>query len=214
MSKNMEIYERVRAVPKEAQKTIGGGRLKGMTDINPMWRIKTLTENFGPCGVGWYYEITDRWLENSMASDEITANVKINLYVHIGEEWSKPIQGVGGSMFVSKEKGGIYTDDECYKKALTDAISVSCKALGFGADIYWSKDTTKYTDPKKENPENIVESIKERETWRGKVLELAHEKGIDTKELSKDYGLKRDTSVERFKEVYADLKGESNEAAK
>lgn len=214
MSKNMEIYERVRAVPKEAQKTIGGGRLKGMTDINPMWRIKTLTENFGPCGVGWYYEITDRWLETSMASDEITANVKINMYVRIGEEWSKPIQGVGGSMFISREKGGIYTDDECYKKALTDAISVSCKALGFGADIYWSKDTTKYTDPKKENPENIVESIKERETWRGKVLELAHEKGIDPKELSKDYGLKRDTSVERFKEVYEDLKGEGDEAAK
>lgn len=213
MSKNMEIYERVRAVPKEAQKTIGGGRLKGMTDINPMWRIKTLTENFGPCGVGWYYEITDRWLENSMASDEITANVKINLYVHIGEEWSKPIQGVGGSMFVSKEKGGIYTDDECYKKALTDAISVSCKALGFGADIYWSKDTTKYTDPKKENPENIVESIKERETWRGKVLELANEKGIKAAELSKDYKLGKDTTVERFKEVYADLKGEADEKA-
>lgn len=213
MSKNMEIYERTRAVPKEAQKTIGGGRLKGMTDINPMWRIKTLTENFGPCGVGWYYEIIDRWLETSMASDEITANVKINLYVHIGEEWSKPIQGVGGSMFVSKEKGGIYTDDECYKKALTDAISVSCKALGFGADIYWSKDTTKYTDPKKENPENIVESIKERETWRAKVLELAHEKGIDPSELSKDYKLERTTTAERFKEVYTDLKGEEDEKA-
>lgn len=213
MSKNMEIYERTRAVPKEAQKTIGGGRLKGMTDINPMWRIKTLTENFGPCGVGWYYEITDRWLETSMASDEITANVKINLYVRIGEEWSKPIQGVGGSMFVSKEKGGIYTDDECYKKALTDAISVSCKALGFGADIYWSKDTTKYADLKKENPENIVESIKERETWRAKVLELAHEKGIDPSELSKDYKLERTTTAERFKEVYADLKGEEDEKA-
>lgn len=214
MKSSMELYEQVRVVPKEAQKTIGGGRLKGMTDINPMWRIKTLTEQFGPCGRGWYYEITDTWMENSMASDEITANVRINLYVNIDGEWSKPIQGIGGSMFIAKEKSGIYTDDECYKKALTDAISVACKALGFGADIYWSKDTTKYTDPKKENPDNIVESIKERETWRGKVLELAHEKGIDPKELSKDYGLKRDTSVERFKEVYADLKGENNEAAK
>ena len=34
-----------------------------MTDINPVWRMKTLTEQYGPCGIGWYYEITDRWTE-------------------------------------------------------------------------------------------------------------------------------------------------------
>ena len=28
--------------------------------------------------------------------------------------------------------------------ALTDAISVACKALGFGANVYWDKDRTKY----------------------------------------------------------------------
>ena len=60
---NLRIYNAVRAVPKEAQKPIGAGRLKGMTDINPMWRIKCLTEQFGVCGFGWYYDITDMWLE-------------------------------------------------------------------------------------------------------------------------------------------------------
>lgn len=30
--------------------------------------------------------------------------------------------------------------------AYTDALSVACKALGIGADIYWSKDKTKYTN--------------------------------------------------------------------
>ena len=52
---NLELYEKFRAVPQEAQKAIGGGRLKGMTDINPMWRLKVLTEQFGPCGIGWKY---------------------------------------------------------------------------------------------------------------------------------------------------------------
>ena len=56
---NLEIYNKVRQVPESAQKTIKGGRLKGMTDINPMWRIKTLTDLFGPCGIGWYYEVKD-----------------------------------------------------------------------------------------------------------------------------------------------------------
>ena len=45
---NMNLYEAFRAVPKDAQKTIGAGKLKGFTDINPMWRIKLLTETFGP----------------------------------------------------------------------------------------------------------------------------------------------------------------------
>ena len=29
--------------------------------------------------------------------------------------------------------------------ALTDAISVACKALGFAANIYWDNDKTKYS---------------------------------------------------------------------
>ena len=49
---NLEIYNSIRNVPQEAQKPIEGGRLKGKTDINPMWRIKALTEQFGPVGIG------------------------------------------------------------------------------------------------------------------------------------------------------------------
>ena len=148
---NLELYEKFRKVPETAKKNITGGRLSGMTDINPMWRIKTLTEEFGVCGFGWYYEIVDQWLETTMAKDEITANVKINLYVKRGEEWSKPIVGIGGSMLVANEKKGLYVNDECYKMALTDAISVACRSLGIGADVYWAKDNTKYNDGKKEN---------------------------------------------------------------
>lgn len=151
---NLEIYESVRAVPKEAQKEIKGGRLNGMTDINPMWRIKKLTEEFGPCGIGWKYEVVNKWLETAMAKDEITANVEIKLYYKWKGEWSEPVPGIGGSMLVAAEKKGLYVNDECYKMALTDAISVACKSLGMGADIYWQKDNTKYNDQKRENVHN------------------------------------------------------------
>lgn len=202
----LKIYDAVRSVPEDAQKIIRGGRLNGMTNINPMWRIKKLTEQFGACGFGWYYDIKKMWLENSMASDEIVANVEIDLYVKIGDEWSKPIRGVGGSMFLAQEKNGLHTDDEAYKKALTDAISVACKALGMGADIYWDSDSTKYD--RTADREEVVGSIKERETWRWKVLEMALKKGISNEELSKDYNLTKSTTAERFKEVYKDLGGE------
>jgi hypothetical protein len=140
---NLEIYNRVRSCPPEAMKTIGAGRLKGMSDINPMWRIKMLTEVFGMCGTGWYYEITKQWSET--IGNEITAFVNISLYVKQDGEWSMPIQGTGGSKLATMEKNGQYVSDECYKMALTDAISVACKALGMAADVYYNKDQTKYT---------------------------------------------------------------------
>lgn len=151
---NLDLYEKVRSVPDSAKKTIKGGRISGMTDINPVWRIKVLTEQFGPCGIGWYYIPTRQWLET--AGNEIAAFVNIELYIKVDGEWSKPIAGNGGSMFASKEKSGIYVSDECYKMATTDAISVACKELGIGADVYWDSDRTKYN--KQNNPDLINES--------------------------------------------------------
>lgn len=139
---NLSVYNKYREVPKEAQKPIQGGRMKGKTDINPMWRIKALTEQFGPCGIGWYYAPVKKWLE--VCGDEVAAFVDIELFVKVDGEWSKPISGTGGSMLVAKEKAGPFVSDECYKMATTDAISVACKQLGFGADIYWGADRSKY----------------------------------------------------------------------
>lgn len=145
MADNLKLYNQFREVPKDAQKTITGGRLNGKTDINPMWRIKALTEAFGACGFGWWYEITDKHLERTELG-EVAAFVDIALYYVIDGQTSKPVYGTGGSAFIAKEKAGLYVSDECYKMALTDAISVACKALGIGADVYWNKDATKYTN--------------------------------------------------------------------
>jgi hypothetical protein len=149
---NLGIYESVRQVPPFAQREIQAGRLKGKTDINPMWRIKALTEQFGPCGIGWKYTITDKRLENG-ANNEVSAFVDIDLFIKVDGEWSDAIPGTGGSAFVASERNGLYTSDECFKMALTDAISVACKALGFGADVYWAKDATTYTQrPERQQP--------------------------------------------------------------
>lgn len=159
MDDNLKIYNAVKKVPDEAKRAITGGRLKGKTEINPMWRIKALTEQFGPCGIGWYYEVTKQWLEAS--GTEVAAFVNILLYIKVGDEWSKPIPGVGGAMFVEQQKGSAYVSDECYKMATTDAISVACKQLGIGADVYWEADKTKYTDPTQQ-PDGKTEADKIR----------------------------------------------------
>ena len=158
MADNMTLYNAVRTPPPEALREIKAGRLAGKSDINPMWRIKTLTEQFGPCGVGWKYTIEKLWTEQG-ANGEIAAFALINLYHRIGEGWSEPIPGIGGNSFVAKEKSGMYTSDECYKMALTDALSVACKALGVAADVYWQADKTKYTRDTEPSREKAHEKL-------------------------------------------------------
>lgn len=143
---NMAIYNQARSVPDEAIKEIKAGRLKGMSDINPMWRIKRLTEIFGPCGVGWWYVIKDERIVDDAATKQRAAFVDIELYYVWEGTVSMPVPGTGGASFLSQEHNGPYLSDECFKMALTDAISVAAKALGIGADVYYAKDRDKYSD--------------------------------------------------------------------
>ena len=143
MCKNLELYEQGRVVPDEACKTIPAGKLKGMTDINPMWRIKKLTEMFGPCGIGWVTRIIYKTVENG-ANGEAIAIVDVGFKYKLNGEWSEEIVCTGGSMLIATEKGKLVSSDEAFKMAYTDALSVCCKMLGICADIYFSKDRTKY----------------------------------------------------------------------
>lgn len=171
---NMDVWGKFCETPQEAQKEINAGRLKGFTDINPMWRFKRLTEVFGPCGIGWKYTIQNAQIVPG-ANDEMAAFVDILLYYVDPEsgKWSEGVPGFGGSMFVAKESKGLHTSDECFKMALSDAIGTACKALGMSADIYFSKDRSKYTDGQ-DAPDVKME------TWEdacGYVLEFGKHKG-------------------------------------
>ena len=145
---NLRFYEQLRQVPPYALKQIGAGRLKGMSDINPVYRIKAMTEAFGPCGIGWKYVITKQWLETY--GQEVKAFCNIDLFIKVDGEWSDAIPGTGGSSLVAMERSGAYVSDEAYKMALTDALSVAMKSLGVAADVYYSKDKVGQFDTKYE----------------------------------------------------------------
>lgn len=169
------IYNKIKEVPKEAQKPITGGRLSGMTDIKPMWRIEKLTEIFGPVGLGWYAPISKKEIIDG-ANGEKIAVVDINLFVNykvpykLGYDlWSEPIIGTGGSSFIAKEKNGLYTSDECFKMAYTDALSVACKMLGMGANVYWG-DSKYNTNKKIETKEDAKELVINFGKYNGKTI--------------------------------------------
>lgn len=185
---NLYYYNQGRAVPDTAKRKIQGGRLNGKTDINPMWRIKMLTEMFGPCGIGWYYKSVKEWTETYDKS--VSAFVKIELYVKVNGEWSMPIHGIGGSMFVEIQKSGAYVSDECYKMATTDAISVACKQLGIGADVYWDKDKTKYDAVSQQNEpaSDTATDDPEMEQLRNQLKSECARTGVSLNSLRSVYG--------------------------
>lgn len=193
---NLDIYNSVATVPDNAKKKIQAGRIKGMTDINPMWRIKVLTEQFGVVGFGWKYTITDKRIIEG-ADGVVCAFVDIDLFVKIDGEWSEAIQGTGGSQFVSVERNGKYTNDECFKMALTDAISVACKSLGIGANVYWAGGGGSKYDTTPQKPKSP------RDLLIGKL----HEKGIDPNAYAVEKGLTKDTPPETYTKLLAELEG-------
>ena len=217
---NLDIYNKLKQPPKEALRTIQAGRLSGKTDINPQWRYKAMTEQFGPCGVGWKYEILRLW--NEPANDgQVFCFAEINLYflsdTNVGNIWSDPIPGVGGSMLVIKEHSGLHASDEGYKMAITDALSVAMKMIGVAGDIYaglW--DGTKYSgesltktepEPSPEATKSESSPAKEKGSAKGSInkqqteylLKLKLDKGYPT-ELLKAIAL-REFKKDTFKNL-------------
>lgn len=146
---NLSFWNAMRSVPEQALKKIEAGNLKGKSDINPVWRLKTLTEQFGLCGVGWKIANCKYWLETADVVDngevkrEVCAFCSLDLHIKVDGQWSDAIPGIGGSKLAGTGYGK-QANDECYKMAQTDAISVAAKMLGVAADVYFEKDKTKY----------------------------------------------------------------------
>lgn len=207
MNKNLEIYNQVRKVPQEAQKAFNNGSFSG-TDINPMWRIQMLTELFGPAGTGWYFKVTEHW--NEVIANEIHTHVMIELYVKQGDGWSQPIVGLGGNKSLQQFKSGQKLSDEGYKMALTDALSVACKSLGIGADVYFANAKTKYTENWSEEPAPLViEQPKEKPSNEQVLDMMANDKTRRVEEAiqkMKDATTQKD--LQDIRNTYADVAGE------
>lgn len=156
---NMEIWNKVCNTPQDATSTIKAGRLKGFTDINPMWRFHKLTEIFGPAGTGWKAPVADTQFCTG-ANGEVMVFITVHLSYKVDGEWSEPVIGIGGSRIVEKESQGMHNNDEGLKMAYTDAIGSACKALGMSEDIFNKKYGTKYdTDPIKDTGNSVNKSL-------------------------------------------------------
>jgi|GEM_PF-2731952 len=98
------------------------------TSLSP---IGQLTELFGPCGVGWWYEIPHREIYTDPATCQKGAFLDIRLFYIDPDtgKTSQPIPATGGAALTGSN--GILSPD-CYRAALFDALSLAAQTLGIG----------------------------------------------------------------------------------
>jgi len=150
---NLEIWAAFEKTDKTATKEFKrSGGFSG-TAIKPMYAIKKMTEKFGACGIGWGYEKPDFQLV-PVEGGEIMVYCTLGLW-HSSDPTAL-VYGVGGDSVVGKNKYGLTSDDEAFKKAFTDALTNAMKHLGMAADVHMGQfDGNKYVTPKPQAPETM-----------------------------------------------------------
>ncbi len=155
---NMSIWNEARGIPEKYQKTFLIGDVP-LTSIDPMYLFRLATEQWGPIGTGWGFEIVSEQIVNANNRERCqdalhTMTVKLWYGGPIGptietielsdlDLSASPIActyGVGATEMYETIEGGdssySYRIDRYYnKKTLTAAITNALSRLGFGADV-------------------------------------------------------------------------------
>lgn len=148
---NLTLWQTVEKTDPQFTKPFSrGGGFRG-TATNATYLAKKATEVFGPMGIGWGLEIVDEALMDGAPLDaqgnhEKIHKVRVKLWYKLNGERGEVVQ-FGQTVFVGRNKNGLFTDEEAPKKSLTDAMSKCLSLLGFSADIHLGRfDDNKYVN--------------------------------------------------------------------
>ena len=146
MSENTKVWDILgRTDPAHVKSFKRAGGFSG-TAIKPMWSYKRMTEEFGPVGYGWGVGEPNFQVVPGPEGEMLVYCTASVWYKH-GDEPSRTIYGVGGDKVVGKNKYGLSSDDEAFKKAFTDAVTNALKLIGVGADVHMGMfDDNKYVN--------------------------------------------------------------------
>lgn len=110
----------------------------------PYWIVERLTEEFGPCGLGWGYSIESERFERFGETDVLHV-AKVRLwYVLDGKRGEVEQMGQTKASYVTS-KGVFKVDEDAPKKSVTDALVKCASYLGFAGDIFSGRwDDSKY----------------------------------------------------------------------
>ncbi|MDH3981263.1 MAG: hypothetical protein OES84_00005 [Kiritimatiellaceae bacterium] len=146
---NLVIWNAVEKTDPDYTKAYTGPGGFVATSINAEYIIKKATEQFGPVGLGWGWEIIEERYDTGAPLKPKTDDVNMDLevraivhtckiklwYIYPGEEKAY-IEQYGHTPHVYQNRYGFQTELEAPKKSLTDAIKKALSMLGFAGDVY------------------------------------------------------------------------------
>lgn len=199
---NKALWKRAFTTDPRAVKPITGKQYSGNSP-KPYWIVERLTDEFGPCGIGWGFTILNERMERLTDTDVLHVAVVRFWYEYettdcgVVRKARGEFEQIGQTKAVyAKKDGTLLVDEDAPKKSVTDALVKCASYLGFAGDIFsgmW--DDSKYVtwagqewERREREAEETPEQRAEREALekRGKELDELGQFLVDAHENGKD----------------------------
>jgi hypothetical protein len=140
---NKNLWHKVCVTDPMAVKAITGKQYSGNSP-KPYWIVERLTDEFGPCGIGWGFSIINERFERFSDTDTLHVAAVRFWYVLDGKRGELEQIGQTKSSYLSGA-GKFILDEDAPKKSVTDALVKCASYLGFAGDIFSGRwDDSKY----------------------------------------------------------------------
>ena len=188
---NKALWKRVCVTDPAAVKPITGKQYSGNSP-KPYWIVERLTDEFGPCGIGWGFNVLDERMER-LTETEILHVARVRFWYELdGKRGEFEQIGQTRALYAKRDKS-LMADEDAPKKSVTDALVKCASYLGFAGDIFsgmW--DDSKYVNEAGKHWEAI--RADESKTPRERELDdlaaeliALHEEGKDMAAISAWY---------------------------
>ncbi len=140
---NKDLWQRVCMTDPQAVKPITGKQYSGNSP-KPYWIVERLTDEFGPCGIGWGFSILNERMERLSDTDVLHVAL-VRFWYMLGDKRGELEQiGQTKATYLSS-KDRLIVDEDAPKKSVTDALVKCASYLGFAGDIFSGRwDDSKY----------------------------------------------------------------------
>lgn len=140
---NLEHWNVLERTDPVYTKKFNAGRFKG-TDINATYRMRHLTERFGPAGKGFGFNIGSPIFYGEGDLQAVTISAEL-WWVEDGHTYTAPAHYGGTKIYLTSKGSVTGVDEDAVKKAVTDAMGKAALAMGAHADVYMGlHDDSKY----------------------------------------------------------------------
>ena len=191
------ITAELTAVAKNLNVGIGKSAYKAVGEADVLAAVKPLEEKHGVYSYPYSRKIVEADLVTTTSEYQGKVTEKTNRYLRIETVYR----------FVNIDNPEEYIDITTYGDGIDSQDKAVGKAMTYSDKYALLKAYKIITGEDPDQFKSEEGKTEKKLTNREKVIITAKERGIDVKELAKDYNLSSKTTEERYAEVLADLEG-------